>query len=172
LDIRRTQLSSWETEGKSDDWYTPKYIFDAMACRFDLDVAAPPEGPRYVPTSTWISENSLQRNWGGWYIWMNPPFGGRNDIKPWMDKFFKHRNGVALMPDRTSSPWFFEALMKADAMLIIRGRVKFERPDGTIGKSPGTGTVLMSSGRRGFEAIQNAERNGLGILVGRFGAPR
>jgi hypothetical protein len=24
-------MSRWETPGQSDEWYTPKYVFDAMA---------------------------------------------------------------------------------------------------------------------------------------------
>ena len=34
-------MSAWERPGKSDEWHTPKYIFDAMAVTFDLDVASP-----------------------------------------------------------------------------------------------------------------------------------
>jgi len=33
-------MSHWEAAGKSSEWYTPKYIFDALGCTFDLDVAA------------------------------------------------------------------------------------------------------------------------------------
>lgn len=35
---------SHEAAGKSDEWYTPKYIFDALNTWFDLDVAAPEGG--------------------------------------------------------------------------------------------------------------------------------
>ena len=31
--------------GASDDWYTPARVFEALGTTFDLDVAAPPEGP-------------------------------------------------------------------------------------------------------------------------------
>ena len=35
-------MSAWEPSiGESDEWYTPAYVFDALGCRFDLDVAAP-----------------------------------------------------------------------------------------------------------------------------------
>src|ERR1700744_2510086 len=98
-------MSAWEPSiGASDEWYTPKYIFDALGVHFDLDVAAPSTGPRYVPTSAWISSGSLGAEWGG-FVWMNPPFGGRNGLEPWLEKFISHGNGVALVPDRTSAPW-------------------------------------------------------------------
>lgn len=32
---------SHEALGKSYEWYTPKYIFDALSLVFDLDVASP-----------------------------------------------------------------------------------------------------------------------------------
>ena len=32
-------MSHWEATGKSDEWYTPKYIFDALGAEFDLDPA-------------------------------------------------------------------------------------------------------------------------------------
>jgi len=34
-------MSYWENLGATDEWYTPKYIFDAMDTFFDLDVAHP-----------------------------------------------------------------------------------------------------------------------------------
>jgi hypothetical protein len=33
-------MSSWETAGKSDDWMTPRYVFDALGDTFDMDVGA------------------------------------------------------------------------------------------------------------------------------------
>jgi hypothetical protein len=33
-------MSAWEAAGQSDEWFTPKYIFDAMGVEFDTDVAS------------------------------------------------------------------------------------------------------------------------------------
>lgn len=150
----------------SDEWYTPRYIFDAMGVEFDLDVAAPISGAPHVPAKSWhaLPQDSLALPWYG-FVWMNPPFGGRNGLVPWMDKFFTHGNGIALTPDRTSAPWWQEANNKADATLFISGKVKFERPDGTLGKSPSTGTTLFASGALACNALLNAKRAGLGCLM-------
>lgn len=153
-------MSSWENVGKSDEWYTPKYIFDALNCRFDVDVASPINGPRYTPTSDWIYENSLNSNWNG-FVWMNPPFGKRNGIIPWLEKFFIHGNGIALVPDRTSAPWFQKYAKKSEIILFISPKVKFEKPDGSIGTSPGTGTALLGVGDTAIRAISNAASLGL-----------
>lgn len=160
-------MSHWEAAGMSDEWYTPKYIFDALGVLFDIDVAAPKDGPRHVPARHWISNDSLNRSWGrkSNFLWMNPPFGGRNSIEPWLYRFFDHGNGIALTPDRTSAPWWQDAAKKADAVLFIAGKVKFERPDGSIGKSPSNGTTLFAAGDKGVEALMNAAEAGFGFLA-------
>jgi hypothetical protein len=157
-------MSHWERAGNSDDWFTPKFIFDALGECFDLDVAAPKNGPKHVPCKKWLAESSLDAAWFG-FIWMNPPFGGRNALIPWMEKFFQHGNGLALTPDRTSAPWFAESAHAADAMLFTFDKVKFERPDGSLGKSPSNGTTLWASGRRAELALLRAQRAGLGFAV-------
>lgn len=137
---------------ESDDWYTPKYIFDALNETFDLDVASPIGGPRYVPTKHWISDNSLLKEWNG-FIWMNPPYGNSKNKCLWLEKFFTHGNGIALMADRTSASWFQKYGPLADCILWVSPKIKFERPDGTIGSSPGTGSVLFASGKRAELAL-------------------
>lgn len=155
-------MSHWEDAGKSNEWYTPKYIFDALGCHFDLDVAAPMEGPRHVPCDTWIYDFSLSRPWHG-FVWMNPPFGGRNGLVGWLDKFFKHGDGIALVPDRTSAPWWQYAAASAEVVLFVSGKIKFEKPDGSTGDSPSTGTCLLGVGRKASAALEMAHFNGLGL---------
>lgn len=156
-------MAHWDTPGASDEWFTPKYIFDALGCRFDLDVAAPRDGPLHVPTSRWFSSDALRREWFG-FVWMNSPFGGRNSLAPWLERFFDHGNGVALTPDRTSAPWFQEAWPRADAVLFTP-KIRFLRPDGSAGVSPSNGTALWAAGPRGVAALERAAEKGLGILA-------
>lgn len=157
-------MSAWEASGKTDDWFTPGYVMDALGETFDLDVAAPPEGPRHVATRHWICENSLTVPWQG-FVWMNPPYGGRNALASWLTKFMAHGNGLALTPDRTSAPWFQPALQACDAVLFVNKKIKFERPDGTVGGSPGTGSAIFAAGRRAECALLRAQRAGLGTCV-------
>jgi hypothetical protein len=147
-----------EKIGISDEWYTPKYIFDALGCTFDLDVASPIQ-KTFVPSISFITENSLTTNWYG-FIWMNPPFGGRNGINPWMDKFFAHGDGIALTPDRSSAPWWQKAAKKSDAILFLSPKVKFMRPNGSYGKSPANGTTLFALGKKGVDALIRAHSLG------------
>lgn len=159
-------MAYWDAPGASDEWYTPKYIFDAMGVEFDHDVAHPLADHPITPCRRFTAAGGLEVRWES-FVWMNPPFGGRNGIVPWLDKFFAHGNGVALTPDRTSAPWWQDAARKADAVLFIAGKVKFIRPDGSLGKSPSNGTTLLASGPKGVQALVNAEGNGLGFLTRR-----
>jgi hypothetical protein len=159
-------MSAWEATGATDEWYTPKHVFDALGETFDLDVAAAHGGPRYVPCAAYLSPSQcgLSTPWCGSFVWMNPPFGGRNGLAPWLDKFFANGNGIALTPDRTSAPWWQDAAERADAIMLTRGKIKFERPDGSIGKSPGSGVTLWAAGERAELAIRRASILGLGTV--------
>lgn len=157
-------MSAWEDIGKSDEWYTPKYIFDSLGVEFDQDVAAPEQRVYvHVPAKEFITKTSLEKAWNG-FVWCNPPFGKRNGITPWLNRMYEHGNGIALAPDRTSATWWQEAAKKADCVLFVHGKIKFIKPDGSIGKQPGTGTTLFGYGAFAIQALQRAENNSLGIL--------
>jgi len=153
-------MAAYENHGESDEWYTPLWVFDALKVSFDLDVAAPFEGPRHVPAKRWFSQNALSFKWDG-FVWMNPPFGNMVTKRAWLSKFFDHGDGIALLPDRTSAPWWQEAAVRSSAVLFVAGKIKFEKPDGTIGKSPGTGTCLFAAGARAREVLVSS---GLGFV--------
>jgi hypothetical protein len=142
--------------GATDEWFTPPYIFDAMGAHFDLDVAHPGKGlASWVPAKKYITSNSLDECWDG-FIWMNPPFGGRNGLIPWLEKFFRHGNGVSLVPDRTSAPWWQKYAPQADLILFVSPKIKFIGADGNPGKSPAQGTALMAKGAQGISALKRA----------------
>lgn len=150
-----------ERPGKSDEWYTPKYIFDALGTHFNLDVAAPAGGPLHVPCDKYICKAGLEQSWGKTFVWMNPPFGGRNGIVPWLDRFVKHGIGIALFPDRTSAPWWQEFAPKMGVICFVSPKIKFIPGPGVKESSPGQGTCLGALGARGMLALR---RCGLGAL--------
>lgn len=157
-------MGAWEPSlGASDEWYTPAHVFVALGETFDMDVAAPSVGPAHVPALEWFGpeRDGLTQVWRG-FVWMNPPFGRRNGLQPWLDRFFAHGNGLALTPDRTSAPWWQGAAGRADAFLLTKGKIKFLRPDGSVGASPGAGVTIWASGVRAAAAVSRAESNGLG----------
>lgn len=148
--------------GESDEWYTPKFIFDALGLIFDLDPCSPSKD-HWTPARKFYTKDNdgLKSEWSG-IVWMNPPFGGRNGQVPWLEKFVNHGNGIALVAARTSSGWFHEYAPQMDCLLFPKGKTKFIKPDGTVGKSPGTGVVLFGLGDIASTAMENSE---LGIFL-------
>lgn len=157
-------MSHWENNGKSDEWYTPKYVFDALDCTFHVDVAAPKDRTHcHVPAEYFITENSLDSIWYD-FVWMNPPFGGRNGLIPWLNRINQHGNGIALTPDRTSAPWWQQAAKQSNCHLQVTGKIKFIDQNGNIGIKPGNGTTLFAYGERAVKALLKAQENKLGMV--------
>lgn len=143
--------------GASDDWYTPPEIFDALGLTFDLDPCSPGPG-HWVPARRVYTkdDDGLSKPWDG-LVFMNPPFGGRNGHVPWLVKFLDHGNGIAIVRACTSSGWFHDHLAgRAESMLFPRGKTKFIRPDGSVGKSPGHGVVLVGMGEVANQALEHS----------------
>ncbi len=158
-------MGHWEVNGKSDEWYTPKYIFDALGCEFDTDVASPVDRALcHVPAKHFVTENSLDIRWNG-FVWCNPPFGGRNGISPWLDKMADHENGIVLTPDRSSASWWQKAAGECDSMLMVHHKIKFISNNGYIGTKPANGTTLFAYGTKALFALRRAEKSGLGIVL-------
>ncbi len=148
--------------GGSDDWYTPPELLAALGETYDLDPCSPGPG-HWVPAVRVLTKENdgLNAEWDG-FVFMNPPFGGRNGHVPWLEKFLNHGNGIGIVRAYTSAGWFHDFAVRADAMLFPRGKTKFVRPDGSVGGSPGHGVVLLAKGQRAKEALK---RSGLGLYL-------
>jgi hypothetical protein len=123
-----TALSSRQKDGrpKNDEYYTPKYIFDALGLVFDLDPCSPQTGSN-VPAKQIYSlpSDGFVLPWFG-LVWMNPPF---SETSKWANKFMDHGNGLALVP-MTQAKWFDRVWQNVDAMMLLPIPFKFDRPDG------------------------------------------
>ena len=80
----------------------------------------------------------------------------------------EHNNGILLTPDRTSAPWWPVVSKPAECFMFLKEKVKFIRPDGSIGKQPGNGTTLFAYGLQAEEALLKAQKNGLGTVYKAF----
>jgi phage N-6-adenine-methyltransferase len=111
----------------SDDYWTPKWIFDALGIEFDLDVACPPEGPAHTPAKAFYTQETdgLASPWYG-NVWMNPPF---SKLTPWTHKFIQHKNGICLLP-YSKSKWFNYLWDELQGIVSIpRGQAAFVQGD-------------------------------------------
>jgi DNA N-6-adenine-methyltransferase (Dam) len=157
--------------GETDDWYTPPEIFEALGLTFDLDPAHPGAGTAHccVPARRIYTkaDNGLMQPWFG-LLFVNMPFGRRNTHVPWLQKFLDHGNGVAIVRAYTSSGWWHQEMPQAEMILFPKGKTKFVRPDGSIGKEPGHGVVLVGMGTVACEALQ---KSNLGMIWDRRTTP-
>lgn len=126
-------VSAGDVAVTSDDWYTPRWVFDAAGIMFDLDVCAPVDpAMRTCPARRYLTavEDGLQQHWGG-VVWMNPPFSGP---EAWVDKFVSHGSGLALIQAMKRAHYRGRLQRASDALTIID--VQFGRPDGSRGDIP------------------------------------
>lgn len=114
----------------SDDCYTPRWVFDAMGLRFDLDVAAPVGGPLHVPADRYFTaaDDGLEQPWDG-IVWCNPPYSG---FIKWADRWAAHDRGALMGIVASRQPWRASIYRAADAVYI--GQVEFSRPGGRLVK--------------------------------------
>ena len=113
---------------RNDEQFTPLWVFEGLGLNFDLDVCAPIEHKDHVPASNRLTvlDDGLAQSWVG-RVWMNPPY---SKPSPWVEKFLKHGNGIALVPV-TRGKWFDELWTNADAIMLTPFNMKFDRPDDT-----------------------------------------
>lgn len=129
----------------SDEWYTPRWIIDALG-PFDLDPCAPANRPYDIAPRFFTKEDDgLTQDWGTDRVWLNPPYS-RILLRAFVEKLAHHNHGTALLVNRTDNLMFFEVIFPhAASMLFMRNRVKFIRPDGSTG-NPFFGSVLIAFG--------------------------
>ena len=139
-----------QTITTSDDYYTPKWIFDALGLHFDLDVASPPHAT-HVPCTRYLTmeDDGLTTPWEG-RVWMNPPY---SNPLPWVEKFVMHGNGVALVP--TSNGRWFDILWNATSAWIHLKSLKFESPSGLMPQGIPNRVWLVAMGTDNIEALHN-----------------
>ena len=140
-----------QTEFTSDDYYTPKNIFDRLGLVFDLDVAAPPNGAPFVPCKKYLTqaEDGLKSDWFG-SVWMNPPY---SNPTPWVERFIKHKQGVALLP--TSNGRWMTTLWNSDAAFGVLDYIKFYTPNGIAKGTMPTRCWLVAFGKDQIKALSN-----------------
>jgi hypothetical protein len=78
-------------------------------------------------------------------------------MNPFLEKMVAHGNGIVLIFARTETKAFFDYVWdKADAILFIKGRLKFHMPDGSQGGTAGSPSVLIAYGSENVKALENS----------------
>lgn len=144
-------------------WLTPEPIVRALGV-FGLDPCAAPEPRPWVTALQHITlpDDGLAADWTGNRVWLNPPFG--DEAAAWLAKLADHGNGIALVPARTETKWFYAHIWgSADAVLFMRTRPHFCHPDGSRARSNSGAPICLVA--YGITNVAALERSGLGIVV-------
>lgn len=134
----------------NDILQTPEYIFKALG-DVDLDPCAGPN-TQIGKINLWDGrgEDGLNSEWSG-FVYCNPPFSQK---ELWIKKMIKHNNGILLLPERGSSPWFGPLAEAAGKYFVMGRRINFI--GGT--SSNNVGSVLFPFGE---EAVKRIKESGL-----------
>lgn len=142
---------------ESDVWLTPPFILKALG-PFDLDPCAPVNRPWDMAARHYTAmDDGLSKPWSG-RVWCNPPYG--RETARWLKRLRMHGDGIALIFARTETEYFFDEIWgHADALLFIKGRLHFHKPDGRRAEtSAGAPSVLLAYGANNVERLKEASK--------------
>ena len=111
-----------------DQYYTPKWVFDALGMTFNVDVCAPIGGVSWIPAVNYFDEqrDGLAHKWEG-NVWMNPPY---SKPKPWIQKFIEHGQGIGLIAMSRSNS-FYSLWNNPDVSIAVPEKhMTFVTPEG------------------------------------------
>jgi hypothetical protein len=148
----------------TDEWYTPKEIVNALGV-FDTDPCAP-IAPLWDTAKVMYNKNDdgLTKKWNG-RVWLNPPYS-RPLIEMFVERMAEHNNGIALLFNRCDSKMFQDVIFKkAVSITFLRGRIRFFRPSGLRGDSPGCGSVLIAFNEENAKILRNCNIAGKYVRI-------
>lgn len=137
---------------KNDILQTPEWVYSQLG-KIDLDPCAG------VNTNIGLinyvierGENGLKLEWFG-FVFCNPPFSQK---ETWSEKMKKHNNGILILPERGSAPWFGPLAKSAGYYWIMGKKINF------IGgpSSNNLGSVLFPFGNEAIERLMNSKLPG------------
>lgn len=154
--------------GRTDNWLTPPWLIEMLGGwqAWALDPCASIGQPwRTAHQHYTVLENGLILPWSG-DVWCNPPYT-RRLLAAFMARMAEHGRGIALIFARTETATFFRHVWdRATALLFVRGRIDFCKPDGTVGRRPdgttansGAPSVLCAYGDRHAETLAGLDRD-------------
>lgn len=135
---------------KNDILRTPLHIINALGY-IDLDPCAG-EKTNIGDINWWIGrlENGLEKEWFG-FVYCNPPF---SEKERWILKMIQHNNGILILPERGSAPWFGPLAQTSGSYFVMGKKINFEGGN----SSNNIGSILFPFGK---EAIKRIENSGL-----------
>ena len=157
LDVKRAEKAARDHQARNnplrpgDEWYTPKWLFDALGIVYSIDVCSPPDRTHVsVPAEQHytIDDDGLAQPWHG-TVWCNPPY---SDPEPWARRIVDHGDGLLLVHMPMNAAWCVD-VWHACAGIRLFQALEFVRPDGNR-QRPGYWLQLAAFGDTAAEALQ------------------
>lgn len=137
---------------KNDCLKTPEYVYKQFGY-IDLDPCSGIDTK--IASTNWAierGEDGLKREWFG-FVYCNPPFSQK---EIWAEKMIAHGNGILMLPERGSAPWFGPLATAASRYWVMGKKINF------IGgpSSNNLGSVLFLFGEDAENRIIESELPG------------
>jgi len=147
-----------KAENTTVEWLTPPELV-RMLGEFDLDPCTPVNPPfTHAKVNYNINDNGLKKEWFG-RVYMNPPYGKGMEL--WIEKLKIHKNGIALIFARTETKCFFNHIWDdADAVLFVKGRIKFYDIHGLQKGTPGAPSIFIAYGKENAMILEESKIEG------------
>jgi phage N-6-adenine-methyltransferase len=129
--LRLREAPAWNHRPGRGEWNTPSAIFAAIRGvlpRFDLDPCGAVDAHVPANQTYYIGDDGLRKPWTG-RVWLNPPY---SETGTWVRRACSavERSEaeliVALLPVRTSTRYFHEAIAGHADILFLPERIRFE----------------------------------------------
>jgi len=151
--------TQFETKDNKEEWMTPPYVVEALACDFAIDPCAE-EGSfkQYAGAIFTKEQDGLKQPWVG-RVWCNPPYGKKAGA--FLKKLKEHNDGIALIFARTETRvWFDHIWNDATALFFIKGRLSFYSKEGVKGGTAGSPSVLVAYSEDCANILKNCSLKG------------
>ena len=154
VDILKPPVHVSHNSGENE-WYTPPAYIKAarnVMDGIDCDPASSETANKIVQATVYhtIEDNGLMQPWTG-RVWMNPPYSQPEiaDFCAELSKRFdtgETTQACVLVNNATDTDWCQRLLIRASAVCLIRGRVRFLNPAGEPVGAPLQGQIVIYLG--------------------------
>ena len=137
---------------KNDKLQTPYWVYSEFG-KVDLDPCA---GER---TSIGVDNFAIERGQDGlildWFgfVYCNPPFSQK---EKWIEKMINHGNGILMLPERGSAPWFGPLAVEAGKYWVMGEKINFDGGS----SSNNIGSALFLFGDDAVQRITESKLSG------------
>lgn len=121
-------------QSNSDEWETPQHIFDLFDSEFNFNLDACASEDNHKCEAFYSkADNGLEKDWGGYRVWCNPPY---SKISDWVEKAYRETRKdntlvVMLLPSRTDTRYFHNYIYQRSEIRFIKGRLRFNESKNT-----------------------------------------